>query len=83
MRALDRGISRAPWSQEEVESLTLRQKEIRLHPYTCGNDSRHTLLVPTNLGWMCTDCDYTQDWAHKADTERWFDALSTSIIAQH
>jgi hypothetical protein len=34
------------------------------HEYTCGNDSSHKILVATEKGWHCPDCDYTQNWAH-------------------
>ncbi len=36
-----------------------------LHPFTCGNDSRHTVLFPIiedGRRWLvCPDCDYRQD----------------------
>lgn len=31
--------------------------------YTCGNDSRHNVLVAKEDGWHCPDCDYRQNWA--------------------
>jgi hypothetical protein len=37
----------------------------RLHPLTCGNDSKHTLLFPFcedgKVQLICRDCEYTQD----------------------
>lgn len=38
---------------------------MRIHPLTCGNDSRHTPLFPLwkdgKVKLICRDCDYTQD----------------------
>jgi hypothetical protein len=63
----------APWTLEEIGILAERQLEAPLHPYTCGNNSRHQVLVPTKHGWICIDCDYTQDWAFEQDfKERWW-----------
>lgn len=58
------GITRAPWTFEQVEALNRFQKCGRFHPFTCGNNSGHQDLLATESGWVCTDCDYTQDWAH-------------------
>lgn len=52
----------APWTEEQIKRLNLRQDDERRHPYTCGNDSTHPRLVPTKDGWVCAECDYTQDW---------------------
>lgn len=63
----------APWTPEQVEGLSRWQVE--KHPFTCHNrkDGEHRyapevadfgVLVPTPNGWVCRDCDYTQDWAH-------------------
>jgi hypothetical protein len=61
----------APWTDDEVEALRNWQDNDRVHPFTCprcpstlqdgfsAND-----LYPTNQGWRCRTCDYTQDWAH-------------------
>lgn len=72
----------APWSSEQVEGLAHHQFDPPApgwdkHPYTCGNrkDGQHRysaeghdfgVLIPTPAGWVCLDCDYTQDWAHDA-----------------
>lgn len=53
-----------PWNDEYVRGLNEYQQAGWMHPYTCGNDSRHALLVATTDGWVCPDCDYTQTWAH-------------------
>ena len=58
-------VVRAPWTDAQVTNLIMRQTSG--HPYTCGNNSEHTPLVPTNDGWYCLDCDYTQDWARDVD----------------
>lgn len=52
----------APWTHAQVECLKARQGHPMYHPYTCGNDSNHKVLVPTTNGWVCEDCDYTQNW---------------------
>lgn len=42
----------------------------RMHPYTCGNDSRHTVLFPLIDGGrrvlVCPDCDWMQDCGEAA-----------------
>lgn len=53
-----------PWTDEQVEALNRYQREGKFHPFTCGNDSRHQNLVATKDGWICPNCDYTQNWAH-------------------
>lgn len=57
-------MTKAPFTAEQAEKLNEYQKSGMFHPYTCGNDSRHAVLVATEKGWHCPDCDYTQDWAH-------------------
>ncbi len=52
----------APWSLHQIECLQRRQDSYTFHPYTCGNDSQHDNLVPTSNGWICKDCDFTQNW---------------------
>lgn len=61
------------WTDEQVAELNKYQEAHEFHPYTCGNrnDGNHKerfgdlgVLVATNYGWMCPDCDYTQNWAH-------------------
>jgi hypothetical protein len=53
-----------PFTDEQVKALNDYQASGQFHPYTCGNDSRHRVLVATTKGWHCPDCDYTQKWAH-------------------
>jgi hypothetical protein len=56
----------APFTPDQVAALNYRQRSLLVHPYTCGNDSQHPLLVAAKDGWTCPGCDYTQDWAHPA-----------------
>lgn len=58
------GIVRAPWTDEQVAALELRQDNEMLHEYTC--ECGHQ-LIPSNKGWWCEECPYTQDWAHAYD----------------
>lgn len=66
-------MSKAPWTEEQVACLNAYQAHGRYHPFTCpnrseeGHQERHGdlgVLVATTDGWVCPDCDYTQDWAH-------------------
>ncbi len=68
-------MKKAPWTEEEVEHLLAWQKSDHMHPFTCPNraDGKHFkmtgdrdlgVLLPNTQGWICPDCDYTQDWAH-------------------
>ena len=52
------------WTDEQCFELNAHQHRGDMHPYTCGNDSRHRPLIATRQGWRCADCDYTQNWAH-------------------
>ena len=70
---------KAPWTPDQVASLNGYQASEKYHPYTCRNRgaSFHRwrlgdkgVLIPTTSGWICSDCDYTQDWAH-AFTTSW------------
>jgi len=61
------------FTEDQVKSLTERQKANSLHPYTC--DDGHD-LIPTTEGWICKECDYKQDWAHGVDLNwGWKDLL--------
>ena len=59
------------FTPEEVESLNAYQQARMYHPFTCGGDrtdDKHLdgegLLVATEEGWVCSYCEYRQDWAH-------------------
>lgn len=64
----------APFTWEQVLVLDRYQRgdgPLGVHPFTCANrgDGKHSLLngyklVPTTRGWICRECDYTQNWAH-------------------
>jgi hypothetical protein len=74
--------TKAPWNDEQLELLRLRQGDRRLHPYThdCG-----TALIPTHSGWICLKClgpeveipglgkgrfvQVVQDWCYNADLQ--------------
>lgn len=65
-------LRRAPWTTEQVAALN-RWQAGPMHPFTCFNwgDGSHRwatdlgVLVATEQGWVCPDCNYTQDWAHE------------------
>lgn len=60
-------ISRAPWTEQEIRSLEMRQADHGLHSYTCHVCS--SVLVPRQEGWYCNVCEMgVQDWAHLSDT---------------
>lgn len=64
----------APWTPEQVRELNRFQRFAHYHPFTCGNDSSHEVLHATTAGWVCLDCEYTQNWAHA------FMAVNTDLI---
>jgi|GEM_PF-6566310 len=53
---------KAPWTDSEVYFLNKFQNANFFHPYTCGNGCG--ALVATREGWVCSLCDYIQNWAH-------------------
>jgi len=53
------------WTDDQVFVLNSHQHRGDLHPYTCGNASRHRPLIATPQGWRCADCDYRQYWSHE------------------
>jgi len=32
--------------------------------FLCQKNPAHESLFATEAGWVCLDCDYTQNWAH-------------------
>lgn len=58
-----------PFTADQVRSLNQYQHFSIDHPYTCGNDSSHRVLMVNTNGWECPDCSYTQGWAHKWHTD--------------
>lgn len=75
----DRAFHEAPWSEEDVVLLTLRQQVSWLHEYTCPTDHEiehatlpikaNLVLIATPRGWYCPICRYRQSWCHAADLE--------------
>lgn len=61
MRSHTSKLVYAPFSPEQVKSMTEYQVFDRAHPFTCKNG--HT-LQPTEEGLVCDICGYNQDWAH-------------------
>ena len=61
-------LVKAPWTDEEVAKLNEFQETSWMHPFTCvfrGDDHEgEGVLVATNAGWVCPQCEYTQNWAH-------------------
>ena len=55
-------IIKAPFTEEQVKYLNEYQKSGRFHPFTC--ECREDLIATVN-GWICSKCNYTQDWAHE------------------
>ena len=53
---------KAPFTPQQVEALNKYQNCGIWHPFTCGNC--RNVLTATEKGWICSQCDYTQDWAH-------------------
>jgi hypothetical protein len=53
---------KVPFTEDQVESLNAYQIAGKFHPFTCGCGSN---LIATEKGWICNDCDNTQDWAHE------------------
>lgn len=55
---------RAPFTDDQVESLNNFQAARLMHPFTCGV-CREPLFA-TVAGWVCPtfQCPYTQAWAH-------------------
>lgn len=58
-----------PFNVKQIEALEIYQAS-GVHPYTCGRQSLHGLLIPKRHGWICNEleCNYRQDWAHAEHT---------------
>jgi hypothetical protein len=58
----------APWDRDTVRRLNQYQTSGTFHPFTCINrphfGDSEAVLVATSDGWICLECDYTQNWAH-------------------
>ena len=53
-------------NKEIIDLVTRYQQSKFVHPLTCGNDSRHEILVPIEVNnyviLKCPDCEYIQSW---------------------
>lgn len=58
------GVVLAPWTDRQVKSLDRRQQNEYCHPYTCTCGD---VYKPTNDGWVCPSCKFTQIWCHASD----------------
>ena len=56
---------KAPFTDDQVKSLKEYQESGIFHPFTCGGKDCREDLEPTNNGWVCKSCEYTQDWCHE------------------
>lgn len=68
----------APFTSQQAHLLNLYQLGLNSpfggHPFTCPNRSVNHgseggdvgVLIATESGWVCTHCEYTQDWAHES-----------------
>jgi hypothetical protein len=54
-------LLQAPWNDDQVASLNKYQQCDHWHPFTC---SHHHTLVAVFHGWVCPNCEYTQNWCH-------------------
>lgn len=53
----------APFTPEQVIYLEIWQKVLTLRPFTCQHHHEVVaVLIPTEAGWICPLCTYTQDW---------------------
>lgn len=62
---IDNKIIITPFNKHQVHMLNVWQKRGNFHPFTCGNNSNHEPLIATTDGWICLECNYTQNWAHE------------------
>jgi len=86
-------IIEAPWTPEQVEALNAYQTSGAWHPFTCANRDPATheahgrgdygVLIATPAGWVCEDCNYTQNWAHRfmAETDDGFAATAALLLS--
>lgn len=51
----------APFTPEQIKNLSNYQQNDRHHPFTCLDGN---LLTPVESGWICSCCNYTQNWCH-------------------
>jgi hypothetical protein len=58
--------AQAPFTEDQVKSISEFQESPYWHPFTCGNDScDHVTLGIARDGFFCPNChNWKQDWAH-------------------
>ena len=53
-------------NEDIIAAIAKQQSDTRFHPLTCGNDSRHKVLVGVvvddKVVLKCEDCDYIQKY---------------------
>ena len=68
------------WNKEQIQNLKDRQARMDMHPYTCECGEN---LIPTEKGWRCGKCSYTQNWAHGTDLcgefKEWPDPIGDAL----
>lgn len=66
-------MTKAPWTEEQVQKLIEHQDSSMFHPYTCnrafsecevneGDYEKDGSLIPTIEGWICPCGKYKQNW---------------------
>ena len=60
----------SPWTFDQVKMLIKRQKNEKMHPYTCSGNGHTAELIPTPNGLVCPVCNKIQTWCHKADVTK-------------
>lgn len=55
-------IIQTPWTMEQVDALNNFQRSGVMHGFTCGEC--RALLLATPSGWICSNDNYRQHWAH-------------------
>lgn len=55
----------APFTADQIMSLTEFQDAGYFHPFTCTTESCHSSeLIPTRSGWVCPTCRHVQTWCY-------------------
>jgi hypothetical protein len=77
----------APWTPGQVDSLNGYQVSGLMHPYTCpGRLVGHregSVLTATVAGWVCPDCGYRQDWAHRWSVDGTWEQLQGPVAGDN
>jgi len=55
----------APFTEDQVNSLTDYQTEELLPPYICTRHHGNNKLRATDHGLVCDTCHHIQNWAHE------------------